>query len=112
MSDFRISKAPGTWVVRIAGSVIGESRSALMLEETGHEPVIYFPRDAIAMELLERSDSVTTCPDKGEASYFGFISPDVTLADMAWSYETPKEGADRIAGHIAFDAERVTVEQL
>lgn len=112
MAEFRITKASGYWVVRIAGSVIGETRNALVLDEDGFAPVIYFPRDALAMALFEPSDTSTTCPDKGEASYFGFTSPDVSLADVAWSYEAPIDKAARIAGHVAFDAERVTVEQL
>ena len=32
------------------------------------------------------------------------------IEDAAWSYETPRAGAERIAGLIAFDSRRVAVE--
>ena len=31
------------------------------------------------------------------------------LANAVWSYETPKEGVEPIAGHLAFYPDRVTV---
>jgi uncharacterized protein (DUF427 family) len=34
------------------------------------------------------------------------------LADAAWSYETPPPEAERIAGLIAFDTDRVAVEEI
>lgn len=112
MAEFTIRKADSTWVVRVAGSIIGETREALVLEEAGHPPVTYFPRDAFEMALLERSATTTTCPDKGEASYFGVSTPDGMIADLAWSYEDPIDKAARIAGYLAFDRQRATVERL
>ena len=66
----RVRKAEGTWVVRAGGAVLGESRNALELDEEGLRPVIYFPRDDIAMAFLDDSDHRTHCPWKGDASYF------------------------------------------
>jgi len=34
------------------------------------------------------------------------------IEDAGWSYETPLEAAARIAGHIAFDPGKVTVEEI
>ena len=41
--------APGTWVVRAAGAVLGETQRAVELSEGSYEPVIYFPREDLAM---------------------------------------------------------------
>ena len=113
MSDrIRIRNAGGTWVVRVGGAVIGESSAALELEETGYDPVIYFPRADIAMAFLDASDKSTDCPHKGTASYFSIQTKSQTLENAAWSYEAPIEGAERIGGHLAFDRAVVTVEQL
>ena len=110
--QIRIVKAPGKWVVRAGGAVIGEASDALELSEGGHPPVIYFPRADIAMAFLERSPRLSHCPLKGEAIHYGIVTKSGTLADAAWSYETPNDRAARIAGHLAFYPGKVTVEQL
>ncbi len=108
----KITKSSGTWVVRAAGAVIGESTNALELEETGQDTVVYFPRDDVEMAFLESTDHSTTCPFKGEASYFSLVAKSGTMANAAWSYEAPIAGMERIAGHIAFYSDKAAVEQL
>lgn len=113
MSDhIRIRKAGGIWVVRASGAVIGESRNALELIEGSSSPVIYFPREDLAMALLDRTARQSTCPWKGSASYYSVTTESGTIRDAAWSYETPKAGVEAIAGHLAFYPDKVTVEQL
>lgn len=107
-----IRKSDGTWVVRAGGAVIGETRDALELHEQGHSAIVYIPRDDIAMAFLDRTDSVTRCPRKGDATYYSVQTNSATLDDVAWSYETPREEAAMIAGHIAFRDDRVTVEKV
>ena len=97
-----IRPAEGTWVVRAGGAVLGESDHALELTEGSYAPVIYFPREDIAMEFLDESDKKTTCPHKGEASYFSIVTKSTTLEDSVWSYETPNPGMEQIAGYLAF----------
>ncbi|MEM7724321.1 MAG: DUF427 domain-containing protein [Pseudomonadota bacterium] len=104
--------APGTWVVRAGGAVLAESTNAVELTEGDYPPVIYFPRDDIAMAFLEKTDSSTRCPYKGQATYFSISTSGETLTDAAWSYEAPIEGVSRIKDHIAFYSDRVAVEQL
>ena len=114
MSDHsKIREIPGTWVVRAGGAVLGESTNALELTEGSYPPVIYFPRDDIAMEFLDPSDKVTTCPHKGEATYFSIVTKSTTLTDAVWSYETPKDNVAAIAGHLAFyTGDLVAVEEI
>lgn len=113
MATVEIEQAGGTWVVRAGGAVLGETQDALRVSEDGHDDVIYFPRDDIAMEFLDESDHRTTCPRKGEASFFDIVTKSTTLGNAAWSYATPNPVAGRIAGHLAFaTGEKVTVEQV
>ena len=114
MADhIKIRPADGTWSVRAGGAVLGESANALELSEGDYPPVIYFPRDDIAMEFLDTSDKSTTCPHKGQASYFSIVTKSTVLKDAAWSYETPKDAVAEIAGHLAFyPSDTVTVEKL
>ncbi len=108
-----IRPAGGTWVVRAGGAVLGESSAAFELREGGHDPVIYFPRDDIAMEFLDTSETETTCPHKGTAAHFSIVTKSTVLQDAAWSYEAPKNEVGQIAGFLAFyDRDEVAVEQL
>jgi uncharacterized protein (DUF427 family) len=108
-----IRPAEGTWVVRAGGAVLGESDHALALTEGSYAPVIYFPREDIAMEFLDESDKKTICPHKGEASYFSIVTKSTTLENSVWSYEAPKAGMEEIAGYLAFyTSDQVAVERV
>ena len=113
MADhIRTRRADGTWVVRAGGAVLGESSNAIELSEGSYDPVIYFPRADIAMAFLEPSDKTSHCPHKGDASYYGIAAKSGLIENAAWSYENPLEAVNEIAGHLAFYADKVTVEQL
>ena len=108
----RITRAPGTWTVRSEGAVLVESQNALELSEGSYEPVIYFPRADIAMSFLDPSETTSTCPHKGQATYFSIAGESSTIKDAGWSYESPMEGVAEIKDHIAFFSDKVTVEQI
>ena len=114
MADhIKIAPAGGTWVVRAGGAVLGESEQALALKEGDYPAVIYFPRDDIAMEFLDSTDKVTTCPWKGDARHFSIVTKSTVLKEAAWSYDEPFSDVTEIAGHIAFyPRDEITVEQL
>ena len=107
-----IVAADGTWVVRAGGAVIGESSRAIELIEADGPGVIYFPREDLGMAFLENSLTVAPSATLGPARFFGIVTKSGLFPDVAWSYETPPDGAERIAGHIAFDARRVAVEKF
>jgi len=108
----RIHAAEGTWVVRAGGAVIGESANALELIEGDYPAVIYFPRDDLGMAFFEASATTSVCPHKGVASYFHIAAKSGLIRDAGWSYEAPTPEAARIAGHIAFYANKVTLERV
>lgn len=113
-NTMNIHKADGTWVVRAGGAVLGETRNALELDEDGLPTVIYFPRDDIAMAFLDKTDKVTHCPLKGDATHYSIVTKSTTLENAAWSYEAPtEEAAARIKGYLAFyKSETLAVERL
>ncbi len=114
MSDpkMTIRSAPGYWVIRAGGAVIGETRDAVELIEDGHDPVIYFPRADAGEAFLEKTDQVSSCPHKGQASYYSIIAKSGPIANAAWSYDDPLPGAEAIRGRIAFYPDKATVERL
>ena len=112
-NDITIRAAEGTWVVRAGGAVLGESNEALELSEGDRDPVIYFPRKDIGMAFLDRTDTKTNSPDKGEASHYSIMSKSKTYDDAVWTYEDPKEHVAQIKDYLAFHVQDgVTVEQL
>lgn len=112
LQNLTIVATDGTWVVRAGGAVIGQSQQALELTEGNRPGVIYFPREDLGMAFLERSDTVVASATLGEARYFGIVTTSGVIPDVAWTYEVPRNGAERIAGMIAFDSGRVAVEEI
>lgn len=111
--NISIHKADGKWTVRAGGAVIGESANALELVEGDLRPVIYFPREDVAMAFLDASDHTTVCPHKGTASYYSIITKSTTLENVVWSYEDPKADVARIKDHLAFfTGDAVAVEHI
>lgn len=111
-AHIHIRKTNSVWVARTSDAIIAESSNALELSETGQNPVIYFPREDVAMAFLDPTDHTTHCPHKGDARYFSISGPAGDTLNAAWSYETPHPDAAEIAGHLAFYPTHVTVEKL
>jgi len=110
ITPFTIAAAPGRVRVLFEGHELADSARALRLEESGHPPVYYFPREDVQMSVLRRNDRASVCPWKGKASWFTIMRDAKIVEDVAWSYEAPRDGASIIAGHVAFMAEHVDVE--
>jgi uncharacterized protein (DUF427 family) len=79
------------------GAVIAESDETVVVE--GNH---YFPRDALSPEFFRESAHTSVCGWKGEAAYFDVVVDGAVNKDAAWHYDTPKDAAKDIAGHVAF----------
>lgn len=111
MSDhITLKLATGTYSIRAAGAVLGESANVVELREGGHAPVLYVPRADLAMAFFDKTSRTSHCPHKGDASYFTLQAKSGPITDAAWSYETPKAGLEQIAGHLAFYPDKITIE--
>lgn len=111
MSDhIKITKASGTYSIRAAGAVLGESANVLILTEGDMDPVLYVPRADLAMAFFDKTDHSTHCPHKGDASYYTLQAKSGPIVNAAWSYEAPIAGMEQIADHLAFNSDKVTVE--
>ena len=56
--------------VSVGGEKLAASDRAVVLNETGMPPRYYIPREDVRTGLLRRTTHSTTCPFKGEASYW------------------------------------------
>jgi uncharacterized protein (DUF427 family) len=93
--------------VRVDGTLVAQSDRATVLGETGLPPRYYLPRDDVRTELLHPTNHTSTCPFKGEASYWSLTIGDTVHENLVWSYERPIPDADEIAGLLCFYSERV-----
>jgi uncharacterized protein (DUF427 family) len=77
-----------------------------VLAETGRCEIVegncYFPPDSIHRQYFKPSPTHTSCPWKGEASYYHIEVDGQTNKDAAWYYPAPKEAAKNIKDHVAF----------
>jgi uncharacterized protein (DUF427 family) len=94
-------------VISIGGTVLADSRDALILREAGYPPVQYIPRKDVDMTLLERSAHATYCPYKGDCAYFSIPSGGQRAINAVWTYEAPYDAVVAIGNHLAFYPDRV-----
>ena len=78
-------------------ALIAESDETVVVE--GNH---YFPADSVNTEFLQPSGKHTTCPWKGEASYYDVVVNGETNKDAAWYYPEPKDAAAEIKDRVAF----------
>jgi uncharacterized protein (DUF427 family) len=100
----------GRVVVRAGERVVANTEAALELAESSYPVVFYVPFGDVDGQVLQRSDSTSYCPYKGDASYFTVRTDDDVLEDVAWSYEEPYDAVSEIRGYVAFYPDRVTIE--
>lgn len=77
--------------------VLAESENGVVVEGN-----YYFPAASINKEFFTKSETHTTCPWKGEASYYNIVVDGEANRDAAWFYPNPKDAASQIKDHVAF----------
>lgn len=76
---------------------LAESNDTIVIENNH-----YFPASTIKKEFFKASSKHTSCPWKGEASYYTIEVDGQKNVDAAWFYPNPKDGAKEIKGYVAF----------
>jgi uncharacterized protein (DUF427 family) len=79
------------------GTVIAESDDVVTVEGNA-----YFPREAVRDDVLRPSETTTSCPWKGTASYYSLEVDGQTNRDAVWFYAEPEDAAREITGRVAF----------
>lgn len=93
--------------VALDGETLAESSSALALFEASLPARWYMPAEDVHAELVANPDVRTGCAYKGWASYHDVHVGERLEPLLAWWYEDPLEGLERIRGRICFFNERV-----
>src|SRR5437764_224750 len=94
----------------VADETVADSTRMMLLHETGHLPVYYFPEDDVRADLLERSSRTTECPHKGSARYWPVRVGDRLVDDLVWSYPDPQHDGEPVRDLFCFFNERVDLE--
>jgi uncharacterized protein (DUF427 family) len=76
---------------------LAESNETIVIEGN-----YYFPPDSINKKYFQESSTHTTCPWKGEASYYHIAVNGEVNKDAAWYYPEPKKAAKEIRNYAAF----------
>ena len=79
------------------GVVIARSDDIVTVEGNA-----YFPEEALKREYFKSSETHTTCPWKGVASYYDVVVNGQVNKDAAWYYPHPKDAAKSVADRVAF----------
>jgi uncharacterized protein (DUF427 family) len=96
--------------VELEGAVLADSRSPVMVFETGLPTRYYLSRTDVDFGHLIPTDTVTACPYKGITSgYWSVRAGGTVYGDLAWSYDFPARQLLPIAGMVAFYNEKVDI---
>lgn len=95
--------------VAIDGEVVAESTWAMHLFETGLPTRYYLPQTAAKRNMLTPSQTITSCPYKGDANYYNVVVNGMTHNDAIWWYKHPAVDVLPITGMFCFYNEKVDI---
>ena len=92
-------------IVRVGEHIVANTRSPIVLYESGFAPRWYVPRADVDADALTLTSLQTFCPYKGIASYYTIDG----AKNAAWSYRAPLESMAVIGDLVSFEPDRVEV---
>ncbi len=95
--------------VAIDGVIVADSRTPVLLFETGLPTRYYLPKTDVRLDLLTPTDTRTSCPYKGVAEYWSVDAGGQAQDDIVWSYRYPVHESAGIAGLMCFYNEKVDI---
>jgi uncharacterized protein (DUF427 family) len=96
--------------VELDGTILADTRSPVLLFETGLPTRYYIDRTDVHFEHLEPSETTTLCPYKGTTTgYWSARAGDTLQPDLAWAYDYPLPAVTAVAGLIAFYNEKLDI---
>ncbi len=98
--------------VRFQNHVIADSDATLMLREADYAPAIYFPREDVETGFLSKTARSSTCPYKGQASYYCLMMDGRLVENAAWSYDAPYPAMAEIGEMLSFYPDKVEIYEL
>lgn len=78
-------------------ALIAESDDTVLVEGN-----YYFPESALKREFVTFSNHKSSCPWKGQASYYSLVVNGDLNTDAVWFYPEPKPEAEMVRDRVAF----------
>lgn len=94
-------------VVAFHGMPIADTTRALRVLETSQPPAYYIPPSDVRFGGLTKTDSLSFCEWKGEASYFDLVVPETKIEQVAWTYSHPMQPYAALTDYVAFYAQKL-----
>jgi len=88
--------------VKVGDITVADTIDALVMQESDHLPVYYFPIKDVGEEYLMLSSTKTESPFKGTATHYSLNTGITLVEDAGWRYLDPVEGCPPIADYMAF----------
>ena len=85
----RLEPSPRRVRVKFGGEWIADSTDMVLMYESSHLPVYYFPVKDVRLDLLHPTDHSSYCQYKGDASYWSIEAGGRTAENAVWAYQTP-----------------------
>ncbi len=107
----RVDTLPSSRHIKVVvdGVTVAETTRPFLLFETGLPTRYYIPPEDVRQELLEPTNTQTSCPYKGIASYWSVKAGDQVHKDIVWSYPEPIVEIPKIKGLLSFYNEKVAI---
>ncbi|MCH7915035.1 MAG: DUF427 domain-containing protein [Deltaproteobacteria bacterium] len=107
----RVDVLPSSRRIKVVvdGITVADAKRPWLLFETGLPIRYYIPSHDARMDLLVPSDTVTSCPYKGEANHYSIKIGDKLHKDLAWYYRYPTLACSKIQELLGFLNEKVDI---
>jgi len=104
MPDHRTEFEPSPRRVRVYfnNQLIADSRQMMLLRETNHLPLYYFPKQDVQMNFLIPSDHSTHSDHKGEATFWDVQVGEKNAKNAAFTFRNPTGNDPQLENYIAF----------
>jgi len=81
---------------------VADTTEALVMYESDHLPVYYFPVNDVDDAMLMESATRTECPFKGTATHYSLNTGITLVEDAGWRYLEPVPECPQISDYMAF----------
>ena len=88
--------------VQVGMMIVADTTKALVLYESDHLPVYYFPIGDVREEFLLPSTTTTESPFKGVATHYSLNTGITLVEDAAWRYLDPVKGSPDLSDYMSF----------
>ena len=95
--------APKRLRVKVGNDLLADTADGLVLYESDHLPVYYFPMEDVSMKNLQLSSKTTFCPYKGETEYYSLKTGSGLVENIMWHYPEPITECPDISNYVGFE---------